>query len=460
MARAFAAAPASRQLRLRSALLGALLLAALPATARAESHDASVRHTRISEPAPRARVESDPELASLAQKIDSILYEAVQDLGLNVDISQQRTAERGGEELGGDAPNAEWLIDSELSRRRGNVLLRLNVKPPGSDISYQSVIVVDAETLEMRVVVALRDLMRAARGAPMTTPAAPDAALSPAPPSPEPTLAARSPGRAILALNGALLGGFVGYSLQHASGSSDERLTYPLAALGAGVGLGGSLLVAEEWDISIGDAWFLSAGMWWPLLSGTLIAGSYSIPSSDRYAYGLLGTTAGITLASTALGFGHVSDGGAVLTHSGGIFGTLLGGLVDASIAGSTTETPRRGMGFGAAAGVLIAGALATRLEIPPSRALMIDLGASLGALTGAAAASPLLLVDESASNSHTRNRLWLASIGAGTLIGGAIGIWTTRPTGSGQASLFPMVGPLATRSEVPAFGATLAGSF
>jgi len=74
---------------------------------------------------------------------------------------------------------------------------------------------------------------------------------------------------------------------------------------------------------------------------------------------------------------------------------------------------------------VLTAGALATQVKVTSSRMLLIDLAASLGALTGAAAASPLLLVDE--SEDPTRNRVWLASIGAGTVIGGAIGWLSTR---------------------------------
>jgi ABC-type Fe3+-siderophore transport system permease subunit len=56
---------------------------------------------------------------------------------------------------------------------------------------------------------------------------------------------------------------------------------------------------------------------------------------------------------------------------------------------------------------------------------LLIDLAASLGALTGAAAASPLLLVRE--KESAARNRLWLAGIATGTVIGAGIGWLSTR---------------------------------
>jgi hypothetical protein len=101
---------------------------------------------------------------------------------------------------------------------------------------------------------------------------------------------------------------------------------------------------------------------------------------------------------------------------------------------GSTELTPERGIGYGAGIGVLAAGALATQVKVTSSRMLLIDLAASLGALTGAAAASPLLLVRE--KESAARNRLWLASIAAGTVIGGGIGWLSTRASNSPEKSL------------------------
>lgn len=440
-----------------ASLAFAFFAAGVPRVASASEGEVTVRRTRMVEPS-QAR-EPDAETAALAQKLDSILYEAVQDLGLSVDISSRASANLGesDEQLLAAATNT-WVVAPRLERRRGRLLLSITVAPPGSRVLYTTSASVQPDELEMRAVVMMRDLMRAARGAPA------GATPTPATPAPsEAALPAHSPGRAILALNAALLGGFVGYSLQHASGSTDERLTYPLAALGAGVGLGGSMLVTEEWDVGVGDAWFLAAGMWWPLLSGTLLSRSYDAPRAERYAYGLLGTTAGVTLATTALGFGHVSEGGAVLTHSGGAFGTLLGALVELSVEGRTDTRPYRGMGYGAGAGVLLAGALATQTNLASSRVLMIDLGASLGALTGAALASPLLLVDESESNGHSRNRLWLASVATSTVAGGALAWWMTHPAGASKGAentVFPTLGLLPVNSEAPAFGAGVNGSW
>ncbi len=151
----------------------------------------------------------------------------------------------------------------------------------------------------------------------------------PTPEAPEPVLdsdAPRSQGRAVLALNSAVIGGYVGFSLQHASGSEDSRLTYPLVALGTGIGLGASMLVADEWDVTLGDAWFLSAGAWWPIASGVLLAKSYDVQDQDRYVYGLVAASVGVSLSAAALSFRPMSEGGAVLAHSGGAAGTLIGG--------------------------------------------------------------------------------------------------------------------------------------
>jgi len=89
-------------------------------------------------------------------------------------------------------------------------------------------------------------------------------------------------------------------------------------------------------------------------------------------------------------------------------------------------------MGYGSAIGTLGAGVLATQVDVKASRVLLIDLGATLGALTGAAAASPLLLVDH--QESIPRTRAWLGSIFAGSLVGAGIGWWTTRKTDASRS--------------------------
>ncbi|MEI9949141.1 MAG: hypothetical protein WDO74_09205 [Pseudomonadota bacterium] len=363
--------------------------------------------------------ENAEQLAKLARQLDAILSEAVQDLGLTLTVSDRSRTLPTDDALIERARDS-WLISPRVSLEGSGVRLRIVAIAPGENVLRERSQHVDLQALEIRANVMMRDVVHSARAI---------AEHGPERPAPERALdseAPRSQGRAVLALNAAVVGGYVGFSLQRASGSVDARLTYPLVALGTGIGLGASMLVADEWDITLGDAWFLSAGAWWPIASGVLLAKSYEVPDEDLYVYGLVAAAAGVSLSAAALTLKPMSEGGAVLAHSGGAAGTLLGGLTEMFYLGSTSDTPRRGMGYGAGIGVLTAGALATQVKVTSSRMLLIDLAASLGALTGAAAASPLLLVNET-EDPTTRNRLWLASIAAGTVIGGSIGWLSTR---------------------------------
>ena len=369
------------------------------------------------------RPESVEPLTKLARQVDAVLSEAVQDLGLTLTVSDRSRDTLPSDDALIERAHDSWLISPRVSLEGSGVRLRIVAVAPGQNVLRERSQRVDPQALEVRANVMMRDVVRSF-----------DASADHRPQgvAPEPVLdleAPRSQGRAVLALNSAVVGGYVGFSLQHAGGSEDARLTYPLVALGTGIGLGASMLVADEWDITLGDAWFLSAGAWWPIASGVLVAKSYDVQTEDRYVYGLVAASAGVSLSAAALSFKPMSEGGAVLTHSGGAVGSLVGGLTEMAYRGSTQLTPERGIGYGAGFGVLAAGALATQVKVTSSRMLLIDLAASLGGLTGAAAASPLLLVRE--KESAARNRLWLASIAAGTVIGGGIGWLSTRGGGS-----------------------------
>ena len=377
--------------------------------------------------------ESVEQLSRLARQVDAILSEAVQDLGLTLTVSD-RSRDVPTDDALVERAHDSWLISPRVSLEGSGVRLRIIAVAPGQNVLRERTQHIDVPTLEVRANVMMRDVVHSLE---------PDAGSKASRPAPEPVLdseAPRSQGRAVLALNSAVVGGYVGFSLQHASGSDDARLTYPLVALGTGIGLGASMLVADEWDITLGDAWFLSAGAWWPVASGVLLAKSYHVQNEDRYVYGLVAASAGVTLSAAALSFKPMSEGGAVLAHSGGAAGTLIGGLTEMAYRGSTKLTPERGIGYGAGIGVLAAGALATQVKVTSSRMLLIDLAASLGALTGAAAASPLLLVRE--KESATRNRLWLASIASGTVIGGGIGWLSTRGGASADSGQAPHAAP------------------
>jgi len=451
-----------------SCRLAALALLTLATNALAGQDDVRLLPTLVPEPAPpgapvtlaRPPTGDERPLARWARHLDGILIEAVQDLGLKLDVSE-RPSEQGqprDDELVERAAES-WVISPRLSVEDGKLRFRIVAVAPGSRVLLMRTQELEAREVEVRAMVMLRDVVQAGRREPS------ERAQPTKPPVPDEQAVvyhARSRGRAVLALNAAALGGYIGFTIQRASTASNEdpdpRLTYPLIALGAGIGLGGSMIVADEWDVGLGDAWYLSAGAWWPGAAGFLLAHGYHAPENQRHSYAVAGAAGGVTLATVALTFGGMGEGGALLAHSGGAFGMLLGGVTELAIDPDTDETPTLGMGYGTGIGVLAAGALATQVHASPSRILLIDLGASLGALTGAAAASPLLLVGDEPTEG--RDRAWLASIAAGTLIGGAIGWWATRPSSSASMSqpwaVLPWAGIVA-ETEGPNAERTLA---
>jgi hypothetical protein len=415
----------------------------------------------------RVEPEDGRTLVAWARHIDMTLGEAAQDLGLTIDVSGRATT--SSDDLSEDnlvaRASESWVVSPRLEIDAGRVRLSILAVAPGSRVLLVRSQEVEAREADLRAMVMMRDLIQTGRGSPepgepAEVPRADESAI---------VHSARSAGRAVLALNAAALGGYVGYTLQAAGGSSDARLTYPLIALGTGLGLGGSMIVADEWDVGIGDAWYLSAGAFWPAMAGFLLADSHQDePNDDRFAYGLLGASAGLTLATAALTFEGMGEGGALLAHSGGAFGLLLGGLAELAYHGETEPTPTRGMGYGAGLGVLTAGALATQVDVAPSRILLIDLSASLGALIGAAAASPLLIVEE--ERSATRDRAWLGTIALGTVAGGAVGWFITRPSASkpNKSEAWPVLPDVGVVGEsttangraVPVLGARVRGTW
>jgi hypothetical protein len=348
----------------------------------------------------------------------------------------------------------------------GEVTIRIVGVPPSGHELRVRVETVKADDVPVRGLVMLRDLMQPG----VATEAAVekreneriDAQVAGANVN---TSGLRSPGRAILAVNGGLFGGYVAYSLQRASGSDDPRVLYPLLALGTGLGVGSALLASDEWDLSTGDAWFLAAGAWWGAGAGVFIANGQGVPLTDRYAYGVGTGLGGLSLATFALTRSHMDEGDAVLAHSGGAFGMFVGGLAELAYRGTTDYTPYTGAGYGAAIGVVGAGAVATFVQVSPSRVLLVDLGVGVGALAGAAAGSPLVF--DNVTESKTRG--FLAATLGGTIAGGTIAWLVTKDSPAVQRPAWlppgtPTAGvigqsqtPLGT---VPAYGVGWRGAF
>ncbi|MGH7270271.1 MAG: hypothetical protein ACREJ3_07540, partial [Polyangiaceae bacterium] len=429
--------------------------------------------TALHKPQPQA----DSGSFARAQELDATLRDAVQDLGFTLYLADAgpapshardadlieraaRSAEAGTSEAG------TWVISPRVEPAGGgNYVVRIVAVPPKGQELRVRVETVRGDSVSVRGLVMLRELLspRVAAQAELeqereqTARGSAEGIMGPP----------RSGGRAVLAVNAGLFGAFAAFSAQRASGSDDPRVLYPLLALGTGMGVGGALLVADEWDVSPGDAWFLSAGAWWGATSAFLIGAGQDVqPLDDRYAWGVGGGLLGVGLAAFALTQTPMDEGDATLVHSGGVLGLLAGGATDLLYRGESTKdvTPYAGMGYGTVAGLLAAGALATQITISPSRVLLIDLGVGGGALVGAAAASPLIFQSETPAG----DRGWFSATLGGAVAGGLAAWWLTRSSSSAKsASWLPgapsagVIGGSATRwGTTPIYGVAWAGGF
>jgi hypothetical protein len=365
-----------------------------------------------------------PDLEPVARRLEAVLHDALLDYGLSPLAALPNPASRDEEGLVALARDC-WVVAPELAVQGHDVRLRLSVVAQGSSIVLVRAQRVDPAQLEVRSLGMLRELLEQPASLPREAPPGAEregAEREAESPFSLPVQPARSTGRVVLALNSAALGGYIGYSLQRASGSNDARLTYPLAALGAGIGVGAAMVVADEWDITLARAWFLGAAMLWPPV-GISLASTRKGP--DRHLQGVIGAVGGLTLATVGLAFGDVDDGGAAFTHSGAVLGLVLGGLGEMIVLGDAQAKPTRGVGYGILAGVTLAGALATQIHTPsPTDMLSIDLSALLGGLAGAAIGTPLLV---SQDPSERRDRVWLTGVAVGTVAGGVVGYYITR---------------------------------
>jgi len=428
----------------------------------------------------RRPTEREGALTARAQELDATLRDGAQDLGLKLELGDPGPAPGRTRDLDLLDRAARARTGASSAEAEGTWVVSPRLEPAGTDRWTVRLVVVAPDSNELRVRVetvrgqdvAVRGLVML-RGLLAPRSAAPRDVAAPAPPAPP--APARSPGRTVLAVNAALFGGAVAYSLHRSTGSDDPRVLYPLMAIGTGVGLGGALLAAEEWNVGLGDAWFLSAGAWWGATAGILYANHVTVqPLSARYAWGVGGGVAGVALATLALARGHMDEGGATLTHSGAALGLLVGGAADLAAQGTLDGTPAAGAGIGTTVGLIGAGFLATQVHVAPSRVFLIDLGAGLGTLGGAALASPLLFEDVRKGGIESvdrgKSRAFLVASMAGTVAGGALAFWLTRDrpaataTRPGPLRAVPTAGVIASSPSlsgaVPAYGVGVLGSF
>jgi len=192
-------------------------------------------------------------------------------------------------------------------------------------------------------------------------------------------------------------------------------------------------------------------------------------PLTDRYAWGVGGGLIGLGLGTLQLTRGKADEGDAVLVNSGAALGLGFGALAEFFYVGDIeNRTPYTGAGYGTAIGLVAGGTLATFVQVSPSRVLLVDLGAGLGAAAGAAIASPLVF--ENVTEAKTRG--FVAATAGGMVVGGSIAWLLTREHPSAPApaanALAPhvtpfggVVGSSATREGgVPAYGAGVRGTW
>lgn len=364
-----------------------------------------------------------------AQELDATLRDAVQDLGMQLPLGEPQTSAASRDvDLIERAATGEgtWVVSPRVEPQDGGAfLVRILAVAPNSKEVRTRVEIVKSPDVAARGLIMLRDLVRGSTPAALPTPC-PLPTMVPVP-------VQRSAGRAVLAINGTVYGGFTAYGLHRVTradeGFGDARVAIPLAALGAGVGLGASLLVAEEWDITPAMAWYLTGGTWWGVATGLFLSSGYDVtPLNDRFYWGIAGGSIGLALSTFALTRKRVDEGGMLLTHSTAAVGLLVGGVVEVLAkadvqADPFARPPPTGWGFGTAFGLVGGGVLATLVRVPASRVLLVDLGAVLGGLAGAAAGSPLIV--DNLNPDKTRG--WAVATLAGALVGTAAGVWFTR---------------------------------
>ena len=426
---------------------------------------------------------ADREVFERAQELDATLRDAVQDLGFTLYVADDgpspgRTRDEDLIERaarapvavaeGGAAEGGTWVISPRLEPASGGAFTVriIAVAPQGHELRVR-VETAPAESVGVRGLVMLRDLLSPTTAAAAaiesererTSGGTTRGIMSPL----------RSQGRAILAVNSGLFGGFAAYSLQRASGSDDPRVLYPLLALGT----------AWAWAraprgrrVGRHDRRRVV-----PLrrARGGARLGRSSSPrgaTAARRRPLRLGRRRRVHRASALATFALTRDDDGRRRRDAHALGRRARSRsrrrrrAPLPRARRTDRRRTPAMGYGTAIGVVAAGFLATQVTVSPSRVLLIDLGAGGGALLGAAAASPLIF----RNLTESRTRAWFATAIGGSVVGGVAAWWLTRESAAAAAKKTawrygaPNAGVLGAsetpRGATPIYGLSWSGEF
>jgi hypothetical protein len=381
----------------------------------------------------------DGEVRARAEELDATLREAVEDSGFSLVIPDADELARGVRDASllaraAQGERGRWVLSPRLEREGSKWVLRFVAVAPGDRELRVRVDETTSLDLPARALVSLRQLLIRRAG----TTVGPREVVDPS--AGAGTLAPpRTSGRMVIALHGAAFGAFAGYAVERTSRTEDSRLLFPLLAVGGSVGAGAAILAADEWNISSESAWALGLAMTAGTVAGFAAGAEYAQGNTEtsRYAYGVGGGVAGLALG--IVGVTNAVGPGVGAVYGTGTFLGALGGALGARLVSGKLEAPlTQGVGEGIGLGLLGATALATSVDLDANRLVNLDLGAGLGALVGAAAATPFVLDKPSV----TTDRAFVACTLAGSVAGGALGWWLATPSTTARPMVItPLVG-------------------
>jgi hypothetical protein len=225
-------------------------------------------------------------------------------------------------------------------------------------------------------------------------------------------------GRAELVLFSTLYGIYAAGATAMAADVQNERVLASLLLAGGGAGLGTSLWLTRTGPISSGRADLVDSSAAWAGINGTVLG--ILGDANFRVAAGisLASSAAGLTTAALLTRDGAPPSGTVAAANSGGIWGAMAGTWIAQALPNQRFKPMLTGVLLSADAGMVAGAWLGDRYRVSRQRAFLIDSGALVGFLAGAAATA---IVDTQVR--ELNSAIMLAGLGTG--LGSAI--WFTR---------------------------------